>query len=118
MIKDKNSEKRYDYDLKIMEKERQTEEIQILERQLKQSLENFEQDMTRSFQALMSLEDEMNCRNQSNNSFSETEQKRRYVKQLIENQQEEQALQFRKVSQQLEDEREKLIKERSQLTWD
>ena len=34
------------------------------------------------------------------------------------NQQEEQALQFRKASQQLEDERENLIKERSKLPWD
>ena len=51
-MKDKNAEERYTYDLKIMEKERESEELHIQERQLKQSLENFEQDIIRSFQTI------------------------------------------------------------------
>ena len=118
MIKDKNSEKRYEYDLKITDVERKTEELHIQERQLRESLENFNSEMTRSFRGLMGMEDEINRRSHGSSGYSETEQKRRYVTQLIENQQEEQALQFRKASQQLEDERENLIKERSKLPWD
>ena len=57
-MKDKHAEKRYDYDLQIMEKERESEELHLQERQLKQSLENFEQDITRSFQTLTAIEDE------------------------------------------------------------
>lgn len=36
MIKDKNSEKRYEYDLKITDVERKTEELHIQERQLRE----------------------------------------------------------------------------------
>ena len=56
---------------------------------------------------LMTIEDDLNRRNYGTSGFSETEQKRRYLVQVIENQVEEQDLQFRKASQKLEDEREK-----------
>lgn len=118
MIKDKNYEKRYEYDLKITEIEQKSEELRIQERQLRQSLENFNSEITQSFQGLIEIENELNQRNHGNSGYSETEQKRRYITQLIEKQQEEQTLQFRKASQQLEDERKNLIKERSQLSWD
>ncbi|GHU38842.1 hypothetical protein FACS1894193_12460 [Bacilli bacterium] len=117
-MKDKNAEKRYTYDLKIMEKERESEELHIQERQLKQSLENFEQDITRSFQTITAIEDELNRRNHSSSGFSETEQKRRYLAQVISTQQETQDLQFKRLNQKLEDERENLLKERNDLAWD
>jgi hypothetical protein len=117
-VKDKNAEERYTYDLKIMEKERESEELHIQERQLKQSLENFEQDIIRSFQTLTAIEDELNQRNHGSSGFSETEQKRRYLAQVISTQQETQDLQFRKIHQKLEDEREILLKERNDLAWD
>lgn len=117
-MKDKNAEKLYTYDLKIMEKERESEELYIQERQLKQSLENFEQDITHSFQILMAIEDELNQRNHGSSGFSETEQKRRYLAQVILTQQETQDLQFKRLNQKLEDERENLLKERNDLAWD
>ncbi|EGO8095178.1 hypothetical protein KI126_002551 [Enterococcus faecium] len=118
MIKDKNSEKRYEYDLKIIDVERTSDELRTQERQLERSLEEFKHEMTQSFQRLREIEDGRNQRNYDNNSYSEIEQKRRHITRLIENQQEEQAVQFRKVQQQLEDEREYFIKERNQLPWD
>ena len=117
-VKDKHAEKRYDYDLQIMEKERESEELHLQERQLKQSLENFEQDITRSFQILTVIEDELNRRNHGSSGFSETEQKRRYLAQVISTQQETQDLQFKRLNQKVEDERENLLKERNDLAWD
>ncbi|GAB2023396.1 hypothetical protein RyT2_24720 [Pseudolactococcus yaeyamensis] len=117
-MKDKNAEKRYAYDLQIMEKERETEELHIQERQLKQSLENFDRDITHSFQTLTAIEDELNQRNHGSSGFNETEQKRRYLAQVISTQQETQDLQFKRLNQKLEDERENLLKERNDLAWD
>ncbi|MEY8538324.1 hypothetical protein AALM99_07705 [Lactococcus muris] len=77
MIKDKNYEKRYEYDLKITEVEQKSEELRIQERQLGQSLENFNSEITRSFQRLMEIEDELERRNHGNSGYRETEQKRK-----------------------------------------
>jgi hypothetical protein len=117
-VNDKNAEKRYEYDLKISDVERNVEELHIQENQFRQSLENFNRDITQSFHTLMTIEDDLNRRNYGTSGFSETEQKRRYLVQVIENQVEEQDLQFRKASQKLEDERETLLKERNNLSWD
>lgn len=83
-MKDKNPEKRYEYDFKIMDKER-------------------------------AIEEELN---EGRTSFSETEQKRKYIENLLVQQQEEVASQYRKVHRLMEDEREQLQKERNQLSWD
>ncbi|KXF71668.1 MULTISPECIES: hypothetical protein [Enterococcus] len=118
MIKDKNSEKRYEYNLKIRDIEQQSEELRYQERQLEQALGEFNHTMAQSFHRLIEIEDELTRRSGRNTLYNEIEQKRRHILRLVENQQEEQAVQFRKVQQQLEDKREYFIKERNQLPWD
>ena len=118
MIKDKNSEKRYEYNLKIRDIEQQSEELRYQERQLEKALGEFNHTMTQSFHRLIEIEDELTRRSGRNTLYNEIEQKRRHILRLVENQQEEQAVQFRKVQQQLEDKREYFIKERNQLPWD
>ncbi|MFC4652343.1 hypothetical protein ACFO26_05415 [Lactococcus nasutitermitis] len=118
MPKDKNADKRFEYNLKISEKERETEELQLEERQTVQTFENFEEIMMQSFREIQEIEADINKRSHIQNAFSETEQKKRYFSQLISNQKEELSQEYKKKKQMLEDERETLEKERDNLAWD
>lgn len=115
MMKDKNSEKRYEYDLQIMDKERAIEESHQGQRQAERSIEDFSTQMSQTFRELQAIEEEQN---EGQTSFSETEQKRKYIENLLVQQQEEVTSQYRKTHNLMEDEREQLQKERNQLSWD
>ncbi|MGX7048482.1 hypothetical protein RU86_GL001660 [Lactococcus piscium] len=117
-MKDKNADKRYAYDLKISDEERKIEELYAQEGQLKQSLEAFQYEITSSFQTLKVIEDELNYRNHGSSSFSETQEKQKYLDRMIANQQASQDLQFKRIHQKREEQRETLIRERSSLSWD
>ncbi|MCJ1976685.1 hypothetical protein [Pseudolactococcus paracarnosus] len=114
-MKDKNSEKRYEYDIQIMDKERTIEASHQEQRQVEISIENFTIQMNQTFRELQAIEEEQN---EGRPSFSETEQKRKYMENLLGGQQEEITSQYRKAHHLMEDEREKLQKERNQLSWD
>lgn len=115
MLRDKNSEKRYAYDLKILDKEREIEKIYAQQYQVENTIESFRLEMEQNFYQLKEIEDELN---QMNSSYSEIKQKRKYVLNLLSQQQEEIKINYRKVKNMLEDEREILQKERNQLPWD
>lgn len=117
-VKDKNADKRYAYDLKISDEERKIEELYAQEGQLKQSLEAFQYEITSSFQTLKVIEDELNYRNHGSSSFSETQEKQKYLVRMIANQQASQDFQFKRIHQKREEQRETLIRERSSLSWD
>ena len=114
-MKDKNSEKRYEYDIQILDKERAIEESHQEQRQAERSIEDFTTQMNQTFRELQAIEEALN---EGQTSFSETEQKRRYVTNLLAQQQEEVSTQYRKEHILMEDEREQLQKERNQLSWD
>ncbi|GHU38793.1 hypothetical protein FACS1894193_13710 [Bacilli bacterium] len=114
-MKDKNSEKRYEYDIQILDKERAIEESHQEQRQAERSIEDFTNQMNQTFRELQDIEEALN---EGQTSFSETEQKRRYVSNLLAQQQEEVSTQYRKEHTLMEDEREQLQKERNQLSWD
>ena len=113
MMKDKNSEKRYEYDLQIMDKERAIEESHQGQRQAERSIEDFSTQMSQTFRELQAIEEEQN---EGQTSFSETEQKRKYIENLLVQQQEEVTSQYRKAHNLMEDEREQLQKERTSLS--
>ena len=114
-MKDKNSEKRYEYDIQILDKERAIEEFHQEQRQVERSIEDFTTQMNQTFRELQGIEEALN---EGQTSFSETEQKRRYVTNFLAQQQEEVSTQYRKEHTLMEDEREQLQKERNQLSWD
>ena len=98
-----------------MDKERAIEESHQEQRQTERSIEDFINQMKQTFRKLKAIEEALN---EGQTSFSETEQKRRYVTNLLAQQQEEVSTQYRKEHILMEDEREQLQKERNQLSWD
>lgn len=114
-MKDKNSEKRYEYDIQILDKERAIEASHQEQHQTERSIEDFTNHMNQTFRELQAIEDALN---EGQTSFSETEQKRRYITNLLAQQQEEVSTQYRKEHNLMEEEREQLQKERNQLSWD
>jgi hypothetical protein len=118
VAKDKNADKRYEFNLKISKNERESEELQLLQKEEMRSIENFENDMMQSFREYQQIEDEINVLGHQQNAFSEEEQKKRYFSQIIRSQKEEMIQGFKKAGQALEDQREILQKERDSLSWD
>lgn len=118
MIKDGNADKRFEYNLKISEKEREAEELALEQKQVTRIFESFEQTMMQSFREIQEIEDDINRRSYVQNAFSETEEKKRYFSQIIASQQEEIAQEYKKANQALEDVRGTLQKERDSLPWD
>ncbi|MCT0017746.1 hypothetical protein EFE32_13325, partial [Lactococcus lactis subsp. lactis] len=59
MAKDKNADKRLEYNRQILDIEREQDEIQSQKREMKRALENFENEISRSFNRLQELDDEM-----------------------------------------------------------
>ncbi len=97
-----------------MDKERAIEESHQEQRQAERSIEDFSTQMSQTFRELQAIEEEQN---EGQTSFSETEQKRKYMENLLVQQQEEVASQYRKAHNLMEDEREQLQKERNELPW-
>ena len=59
-MKDKNSEKRYEYDIQILDKERAIEEFHQEQRQVERSIEDFTTQMNQTFRELQAIEEALN----------------------------------------------------------
>ncbi|GAB2025553.1 hypothetical protein [Lactovum odontotermitis] len=118
MVKDKNADKRYEYNLKISSNEQKTIELLREQKQVNLELEDFEQTMNRTFSEILEIEAELNRRNGQPNAFSETEYKKRHLSQMISRHREQTTAEYQTASQALKDSRETLQKERDNLTWD
>lgn len=59
MAKDKNADKRLEYNRQILDIEREQDEFQSQKREMKRALENFENEISRSFNRLQDLDNEM-----------------------------------------------------------
>ncbi|MEY8443975.1 hypothetical protein [Lactococcus ileimucosae] len=118
MAKDKNADKRHEYNLSILYTEQAYDELQAETQQLNTSFDELEQNLTRSFQVLQALEDEEATLSGRTSSFSEVSARKQFVMKGIQNQKEELNSDYNKSKQILEDRREQLQKERDTLSWD
>jgi len=111
-------EARYEYNLKINEKEQELAAIGQEQQALFWRLEDFSERGRQSFNALEVMEDKMNGYAVEPISFSETEHKKRYMLQLRERRVEEMRDLYEKKKQDLADQLEELQRERDALAWD
>lgn len=118
MSQSEYSEQRYEYDLKIKNVEREIEELRRQELQLETLLENFNDEITHSFKRLLEIEDESTQKYCEGINSYDTEFRQSHIKQIIKKQYADQAFQFRKATQCLDEEREFLMTERNKLPWD
>ena len=118
MTRDKNADKRLDFNRKIASKERESDELHLEERQAQNRIENFESVMMKSFRNLQEIEDNINKRSHIQGAYDETAQKQRYMSNVILQQKEGLKQVYQQRSLKLEDEREQLQKERDSLSWD
>ncbi len=118
MQRDKNADKRLEYNRKIASKERESDELYLEERQVKNQIENFEIVMMQGFRKLQEIEDNINKRGTLVWNYDETFQKQKYLSNVIRQQQEGLEHSYRSVRFQVENEREQLQRERDNLAWD
>jgi hypothetical protein len=118
MTRDKNADKRLEFNRKIASKEHESDELHLEERQAQNQIENFEAVMMKSFRNLQEIEEEINRRSHIQGAYDETAQKQRYMSNVISQQKEGVKQVYQQRSLKLEDEREQLQKERDSLSWD
>ncbi|MBK0084609.1 hypothetical protein IAE51_12000 [Lactococcus sp. S64] len=120
MAKDKNADKRLEYNRQILDIEREQDEIQSQKREMKRALENFENEIFRSFNRLQELDDEMIHQGSIAAQWEQREHQGRnsYIRNFINNQEEEVTIAYSKMSQETENKKEELQKERDSLAWD
>lgn len=120
MVKDKSAEERCDYNQKILQTERELEELKDQKRQIQVLLDNFETTISREFEKLLEIDDDLMKRGSfsSQLDFEEGQEKARYIKTLLAQQQDDFYYAFSQENQRLEEKRETLQKERDGLPWD
>ncbi len=118
MAKDKKADKRLECDWKIASIESKSDELYLEEQKAQQALENFSTIMMSSFKQLQAIDDDINRRSHRQNAYSETQQKQKYISELIFQQPEALKAEYKKERLKLEAEREKLQKERDSLSWE
>ncbi|KKW71799.1 hypothetical protein VN96_1782 [Lactococcus cremoris] len=120
MVKDRNADKRLEYNRQILDVEREQDDIQNQKSEMKRALENFENEISRSFNKLQELDGEMIRQGSIAAQWEQQEHQGRnsYIRNFINNQEEEVAFAYSKMSQETEDKKESLQKERDSLAWD
>ncbi|MDR1567403.1 MAG: hypothetical protein LBS33_01780 [Streptococcaceae bacterium] len=120
MAKDKNADKRLAYNRQILDTEREMDEIQDKKREMTRALENFENEMTRSFNRLQELDEEMIRDGSIAAQWVQQEHQGRnsYIRNFIRNQEEDVINTYFKMFQEIENQKELLQKERDHLAWD
>lgn len=118
MQRDKNANKRLEYNRKIALKEQESDELYLEEWQAKNQIENFETVMMQGFRKLQEIEDNINKRGGLVWNYDETFQKQKYLSNLIRQQQDELENSYQSARFQVENEREQLQRERDTLAWD
>ena len=118
MARDKNAGKRLEYNQQISSKERESEELHVEEHQAQNSLDNFQAIMMINFRQLQEIDENINSRSHVQDAYDETAYKKKYLSNIIREQEEglKRAYQASKIK--LEAEREQLQKERNNLAWD
>ena len=120
MTKDKNADKRLEYNRQILDTEREMDTVQDQKREMTRALESFENEMIHSFNRLQELDEEMIQEGSIVAQWERQEHQGRnsYIRNFIRNQEEETLSTYSKMSQEIEDKKEALQKERDRLAWD
>ena len=118
MQRDKNANKRLEYNRKIALKEQESDGLYLEEWQAKNQIESFETVIMQGFRKLQEIDDNINKRGTLAWNYDETFQKQKYLSNLIRQQQDELENSYRSARFQVENEREQLQRERDTLAWD
>lgn len=96
MVKDRNADKRLEYNRQILDVEREQDDIQNQKSEMKRALENFENEISRSFNKLQELDGEMIRQGSIAAQWEQQEHQGRnsYIRNFINNQEEEVALAY------------------------
>lgn len=120
MVKDKHEELRLEYRQKIVEKERQIDDLNSEKQQFQEVVESLETELTRNFRQLQELNEELI----KEGSFSarweqeELQGKKKHFEQFFKEQKQELTEMYTKSIEQLNEERTEIQKERNELSWD
>jgi len=115
---DKSAKERYEYNLKISNKEQEFDELQSERKQVVRVCELFEQTMMQGFRKLAELEGEYNRRSPNQSEFSESKQQKYYFSNMLLQHEEQLTAMYEQLSRTLENEREELQRKRDDLPWD
>lgn len=120
MVRDKNADKRLEYNRKIANADYVHDDLLEQKRTVLRNLESFQNSFDKSFQNLKLIDEELAVRSQvnSNNFYDENQQKHSYIKKILNGQKEETEVHYRKALQENEEVKEQLQKERDNLSWD
>ena len=118
MAKDKNADKRHEYNLSILYAEQAYDELQAEKVQLDNLLVNLEDNLTQSFRRQAQLEEETIQMGGRGQSFSEVSERKQSFMRSLSEQRDELEGAYRVKLQSLDDEREQLQKERDKLSWE
>lgn len=105
MQRDKNANKRLEYNRKIALKEQESDGLYLEEWQAKNQIESFETVIMQGFRKLQEIDDNINKRGTLAWNYDETFQKQKYLSNLIRQQQDELENSYRSARFQVENER-------------
>jgi pheromone shutdown protein TraB len=109
---------RYEYEQRIAATEAQQDDVQAEQREVLQTCVGFETAMMQAFHERLRIEANIVSRSVNRDTFSENEQEKKYIANVLLQQEEEITYMYGRIKERLEDEREALQRERDELTWD
>ncbi|MDT2011679.1 hypothetical protein CKN73_01640 [Carnobacterium divergens] len=120
MAQDKNEKLRSEYTQKIVEKERQIDDLNRDKRQIQEVVESLETELTRNFRQLQELNEELIKEGSSSARWEQEELngKKKHFGQFFKEQKQELTEMYTKTAEQLNEERSKIQKERNEVSWD
>ncbi|MBF8807773.1 MAG: hypothetical protein IC227_04585 [Enterococcus lacertideformus] len=120
MLQDKNEKLKSEYTQKVVEKERQIDDLNNEKRQIQEIVESLEIELTRNFRQLQVLNEELIKDGNSSARWEQEELqgKKKHFCQFFKEQKQELAEMYTKSVEELNEERAEIQKERNKLTWD
>ena len=117
-MKDKSSDERFVYDQQILERERQMDDLSARKSTIFSLLENLENENRQWIQRMYDLENPSMSDKGEQEQLEEFTAKSDYINRLIENDREELSYQFSQSTNELEESRMVLQRERNELPWE
>lgn len=117
-MKDKSSDERFAYDQQIMDRERQMDDLSARKRTILAVLDNLEIENRQWIQRMYGLGDSGESDKGAHEQLEVLSAKSEYLKRIVGNDREELGYQFSRATNELEDSRMVLQKERNELPWE
>ena len=120
MGQDKNEKLRSECTKKIVEKERQIDDLNSEQRNIKKVMESLEIELTRNFRQLQELNEELVKEGSSSARWKQEKLhgKNQYFRHFFREQTQELTKMYTKTAEQLNEDRTEIYKERNKLSWD